>query len=67
MKSNDAMQLSVNKIGSGTLNIDGLEIQLFRHTPGIGNTESSGNARHALPNVCVTSGPHRLVRQLRTR
>ena len=61
------MRFSVNKFASAALYVHGLEIQLFRHTPGIGNPDPSGNARHALPNVCLTYGPHRLVRLPRTR
>jgi hypothetical protein len=53
MKSNDAMQLSVNKIGSGTLNIDGPEI-LFRHSTGIPNTDSG--IACAQPFNCLTPG-----------
>lgn len=54
------MRFYVNKLASAALYVHGLEIQLFRHTPGIGNTDPSGNARHALPNAClarVTIGP----------
>jgi hypothetical protein len=54
MNISDAMRNRVNKIAPSSLLKDGLEIQIFRHSPGIGNPDSSGNARHALPNACLT-------------
>jgi hypothetical protein len=54
MNISDAMRIHVNASAFFSLIEDGLEIQIFRHSPGIGNTDPSGNARHALPNACLT-------------